>query len=75
MHRLLWNVRIVSKSKTVQDMLEAISRKLKLSKVHLYFNLRDIQRVCVKKVSSVPAAAVSSDIEADGAKQRLAETV
>jgi len=74
MHRLLWNLGIVSKSKTVQNILEAISRRLNLNKVHLYLNLRDIQRVCVKKVVSVPAAAVSSDI-GGRVSQRLAETV
>jgi SAM-dependent methyltransferase len=75
MERLLWNVGVVSKSQTVQKMLGAISRKLNLSKLHLYFNLRDIQRVCVKKVSSVSSDAVSPEVGGDGATQRLAETV
>jgi 2-polyprenyl-3-methyl-5-hydroxy-6-metoxy-1,4-benzoquinol methylase len=74
MQRLLWNVGVVSKSQTVQNMLEAISRKANLSKVHLYINLRDIQRVCVKKVSSVPSVTGSSDIEG-GAMQPSSETV
>jgi SAM-dependent methyltransferase len=48
--RLLWNVGVVSKSARFQTTLTSASRKLGLNKVHLYLNLGDMQRVCVRKV-------------------------
>lgn len=75
MERLLWNVGVVSKSQTVQKMLGTVSRKLALRNVRLYFNLRDIQRVCVRKVSSALALAGQAASVADLADQHLAETV
>jgi 2-polyprenyl-3-methyl-5-hydroxy-6-metoxy-1,4-benzoquinol methylase len=50
--RLLWNIGVVSKSERVSRWLTYVSRKMGLNKVHLYFNLRDMQRVCVQKIGS-----------------------
>jgi hypothetical protein len=51
--RLLWNVGGVSKSRGVKTALGSLSRTLGLQKVHLYLNLRDMQRVCVQKARAV----------------------
>jgi SAM-dependent methyltransferase len=48
--RLLWNVGVISKNRRVSQGLSTVSRTLRLNKVHLYLNLRDMQRVCVQKV-------------------------
>ena len=53
--RLLWNVGVISKSKSVQRGLDRLTRKLRLQEAHLYLNMRDIQRVCVQKVAVAPA--------------------
>jgi hypothetical protein len=53
--RLLWNVGVVSKSTTLTKTLGKLSRTLGLQKVHLYLNLRDMQRVCVRKAREVSA--------------------
>jgi SAM-dependent methyltransferase len=50
--RLLWNAGVISKSGRVQRGLDRASRGMKLNKLHLYMNLRDMQRVCVQKVSA-----------------------
>jgi 2-polyprenyl-3-methyl-5-hydroxy-6-metoxy-1,4-benzoquinol methylase len=70
--RLLWNIGVVTKSQRAQKMLTTISRRLKLSRFHLYFNLRDIQRVCVKKVSPVPANEIDPSVAGQGTTERLA---
>ncbi|MGC8640248.1 MAG: class I SAM-dependent methyltransferase [Isosphaeraceae bacterium] len=75
MERMLWNVGVVSKSKTVQKALEVLSRKLGLSNVRLYVNFRDVQRACVKKVSRSSSPAQKADAGSDVAKQQMAETV
>jgi SAM-dependent methyltransferase len=54
--RLLWNVGVVSKNQTVKAGLEKVSKKFGLQKIHLHLNLRDMQRVCVQKVSPASAA-------------------
>jgi SAM-dependent methyltransferase len=51
--RLMWNLGVMSKSDRVQRFMERISGRLQLDKVHLYLNMRDMQRACVKKVASV----------------------
>ena len=52
--RLAWNIGVMSKSERVKGWLDRISRRLKLEKVRLYLNMRDMQRVCVQKVAAVP---------------------
>ncbi len=63
--RLLWNLGVMSKSDGVQRSLDRVSHGLKLEKLRLHLNVRDIQRVCVQKVAaSVPnrePAAVAPD--------------
>jgi SAM-dependent methyltransferase len=56
--RLLWNVGTISKNKRVTQCLTYVSRKLGLNKIHLYLNLRDMQRVCIQKV--LPYQALGS---------------
>jgi SAM-dependent methyltransferase len=53
MGRLLWNLGVISKSETVKNIVGAVSHRLHLDNLHLYLNLRDMQRVCVQKVLSV----------------------
>ena len=53
--RLAWNIGVMSKSDRVKGMLDRMSRKLKLEKLRLYLNMRDMQRVCVQKVAAVPS--------------------
>jgi SAM-dependent methyltransferase len=52
--RLAWNIGVMSKSNRVKCWLDQISRALKLEKMRLYLNMRDIQRVCVQKIAAVP---------------------
>jgi SAM-dependent methyltransferase len=47
--RLLWNLGVVSKNRTVQRFLAWLSKRLSLRSVHIYLNTRDMQRVCVQK--------------------------
>ena len=65
--RFVWNLGVISKSQRLQGWLSQMSRRLRLNKVHIHLNLRDMQRVCVQKVSSglpvgppVAAGAVAS---------------
>src|SRR2546430_3729832 len=52
--RLLWNIGVMSKSKTVQQMIESLSAALGLMhRGRLYLNTRDIVRVFARKVASV----------------------
>jgi SAM-dependent methyltransferase len=55
--RLLYNVGVMSKSPAFKQTLEKFADRLKLRKVKMYLNLRDMQRVCVQKVSSVATSA------------------
>lgn len=50
LERLAWNLGVISKSDTVKKVLDSLSSALHLSKVRIYLNTRDIQRVCVQKV-------------------------
>lgn len=54
--RLLWNVGVISKSEGVSQRLDKVSHALGLERRHLHLNVRDMQRVCVEKVASVPLA-------------------
>jgi len=47
--RLLFNLGVVSKSRSVQTAFEYLSKKLHLDRFHLYLNLRDMQRVYLVK--------------------------
>ena len=51
--RLMWNLGVMSKSDRVKRFMERISGGLQLDKIHLYLNMRDMQRACVQKVASV----------------------
>jgi len=52
--RLLWNIGVMSKSKTVQQMIERLSAALGLMhRGKLYLNTRDIVRVFAQKIASV----------------------
>jgi hypothetical protein len=54
--RLAWNLGVMSKSQRFQRWLDRISRGLRLHKVPLYLNMRDMQRVCVRKVADAAPA-------------------
>jgi SAM-dependent methyltransferase len=47
--RLAYNVAVISKSPTVKRIVNSISRRLMLQKLRLTINVRDMQRVCVRK--------------------------
>lgn len=47
--RLAWNIGVMSKSKTVQGWLYRLSSALKLDRIRLRLNMRDMQRVVVRK--------------------------
>lgn len=47
--RLVYNVGVVSRNRWIQDRLRAGSRKLRLQKMRLYLNFRDIQRLYLRK--------------------------
>jgi SAM-dependent methyltransferase len=55
--RLFYNLGVMSKSPKVKRSLVQAADRLKLSKLILYLNVRDMQRVCVQKVASVDTAA------------------
>lgn len=50
--RLLHNVGIVAKNQKLHRALWRLSQRLKLDRIKLYLNLRDMQRVCVRKAES-----------------------
>ena len=47
--RLMWNVGVISKSETVKQTLKWISTKLRFNKIWLHLNVRDMQRMYLKK--------------------------
>jgi 2-polyprenyl-3-methyl-5-hydroxy-6-metoxy-1,4-benzoquinol methylase len=51
LERLTWNMGVISKSERVKQLMDRVSRRLRFDKVHLYLNMRDMQRVCVQKVA------------------------
>jgi hypothetical protein len=73
--RLLWNLGVISKRKTVENMLVTVSRRLHLDKFHLYLNLRDMQRVCVQNVAQASAQAVSVGLDTERIRELSAETL
>ena len=62
--RLLYNVAVISKSPRFKRRLDQLSQGLALKTWKLHLNFRDMQRVCVQKVSTasspVPRAAETS---------------
>jgi SAM-dependent methyltransferase len=67
--RILYNVGVISKSPRIKASLERLSYRLGLERLKFRFNLRDMQRVCVRKVAPVPASspvpARSAGVEGD----------
>jgi SAM-dependent methyltransferase len=56
--RLLWNIGVMSKSKTVQRITERVSNTLGLiHRGRLYLNTRDMVRVFARKIASVADTA------------------
>lgn len=51
LERLLYNFGIITKSSKIQDALTRLSGRLRLNRVRLHLNMRDMQRVCVEKPS------------------------
>jgi 2-polyprenyl-3-methyl-5-hydroxy-6-metoxy-1,4-benzoquinol methylase len=49
LERLLWNIGVISKSTTFKHVVEVISSKLQFDKIWLHLNVRDMQRVYLKK--------------------------
>lgn len=47
--RLLWNVGVMTKNQTIQGMIGRLSRALNCDAVHLHLNVRDMQRVALRK--------------------------
>ena len=54
--RLIWNLGVMSRSERARRILERISGGLRLDKLHLHLNMRDMQRACVQKVAPVMSA-------------------
>ncbi len=63
--RLLYNVALISKSPKLKGRLDQLSQRLGLKTWKLHLNFRDMQRVCVQKIST--AAPVSRVAETSGA--------
>jgi 2-polyprenyl-3-methyl-5-hydroxy-6-metoxy-1,4-benzoquinol methylase len=56
--RLLWNIGVMSKSGTLQHMIERLSSSLGLiHRGRLYLNTRDMVRIFARKVACVPETA------------------
>jgi 2-polyprenyl-3-methyl-5-hydroxy-6-metoxy-1,4-benzoquinol methylase len=51
MDRLAYNVGVMAKSPAVQRILKSLSRRLFLHKLSVTINVRDMQRVCLRKPS------------------------
>jgi len=47
--RLVYNLAVISKSATIQRVAKAVSRRLNFQKVAFTINVRDMQRICVRK--------------------------
>jgi 2-polyprenyl-3-methyl-5-hydroxy-6-metoxy-1,4-benzoquinol methylase len=50
--RLAFNLGVMSKSPTLQRIVGSLARRLRLQKIWLPLNFRDMQRVCLRKASS-----------------------
>jgi hypothetical protein len=49
LERLVWNVGVISKSDSVKQALKWISTKLRFKKIWLKLNMRDMQRMYLRK--------------------------
>lgn len=49
LERLIWNVGVISKNDSVKQALKWVSTKLRFNKIWLKLNLRDMQRMYLKK--------------------------
>jgi ubiquinone/menaquinone biosynthesis C-methylase UbiE len=77
LNRLAYNLGVMSKSPRFQHMADAVTRWLRLNRMSVYLNMRDMQRVCVQKVpeviprssakaASLPGKAPQVRVDADG---------
>jgi SAM-dependent methyltransferase len=64
--RLMWNLGVMSKSAFAKSCLDRLSHVLKLDKVRLYLNMRDMQRVCVQKTATTPVRHSASSVPSAG---------
>lgn len=55
LERVAYNLGVVSKSPTIQSLLGSMARRLGLHKVWVQLNFRDMQRVCLRKVTRTEA--------------------
>lgn len=60
--RLMWNVGVISKSRTVQNALATISRALNFEAANIRLNMRDMQRVLVQKPTLVKEGADTNPV-------------
>ncbi len=58
LERLAWNIGVMSKNQTIRRALYRMSTALKLERVHLRLNMRDMQRITVRKPQS-PNSSIS----------------
>jgi len=49
LQRLLYNIGVISKSQRVRDSLERLSVRFRLNRVSLYLNMRDMERIYLRK--------------------------
>lgn len=49
LERLAWNLGVMSKSQTIRKALSRLSNVLKLDSLHVSLNMRDMQRIIVRK--------------------------
>jgi hypothetical protein len=49
LNRLAYNFGVMSKSRQLQTVFDSTSRLLRLNKLSIYINARDMQRVCVQR--------------------------
>ncbi len=47
--RMIWNIGVISKSATIKRSLKWISAKLRFNKIWFYLNMKDMQRMYLKK--------------------------
>lgn len=64
--RLLWNVGVMSKSEGVARRIDTISDRLDLDRIRLRVNLRDMQRLLVRKVPTVAPGETANAAVASG---------
>jgi 2-polyprenyl-3-methyl-5-hydroxy-6-metoxy-1,4-benzoquinol methylase len=51
--RVIYNIGVISKSRSLQRIAASLSRRLHLQEISMTINLRDIQRVCLVKPPSI----------------------